>query len=102
MVICYTFNGKLIAIVGIYYKFLSTLKNVLHIIQIAFKLLQQTFETKECFKDIKLIKSQTQLWNLNQVKSNLNEHYRKKCAKPTCPSCVYIKEDRKEYIFLKQ
>ena len=75
------------------------IKNVSHITQIAFKSLQQTYETKECFKDIKLIESQTQPWSLNQVKSNSNEHYIKKCTKPTCACCGYIKEDRKEDIF---
>ena len=77
-------------------------ESVFHLILIAFMSLQQTYETKECFKDIKLIESQTQPWRLNQVKSNSNEHYIKKCTKPKCACCGYIKEDRKEDIFLKQ
>ena len=35
-------------------------KNIFSLIQTAFKSLQQSYETKECFRDIKLIKSQRQ------------------------------------------
>ena len=64
-------------------------KNVFPLTQTAFKLLQQSFETKECFKDIKLIKSQRQPSTLKNILtgtkySNEKEHYSKKCTKPRC------------------
>ena len=42
-------------------------KNVLPLIQTAFKSPQQSYETKECFKDIKLIKSQRQPSSLKKI-----------------------------------
>ena len=60
-------------------------------------MLQQYCETKECFKDIKLKKSQRQPSTLKKILTrakylNKKEHYRKKCTKPRCTCCVYIKE----------
>ena len=60
-------------------------------------MLQQSFETKECFKDIKLIKSQRQPSTLKKIQtrtkySNKKEHYSKICTKPRCTCCDYIKE----------
>ena len=60
-------------------------------------MLQQYCETKECLKDIKLKKSQRQPSTLKKILtrakySNKKEHYRKKCTKPRCTCCVYIKE----------
>ena len=43
-------------------------KNVFPLIQTAFKSLQQSNETKECFKDIKFIKSQRQTSSLKKIK----------------------------------
>ena len=59
-------------------------KNVLPLIQTAFKSPQQSYETKECFKDIKLIKSQRQPPSLKKlltwaIKSNKKERCSKKC-----------------------
>ena len=42
-------------------------KNVVHLIQTTFMSLQQSYETKECFKDIKLIQSQTQPPSLKKL-----------------------------------
>ena len=42
-------------------------KNVLPLIQTAFKSLQQSNETKECFKDIKLIKNKRQPSSLKNL-----------------------------------
>ena len=41
--------------------------NVFPLIQTAFKSLQQSYETKECFKDMKLIKSQRQPFSLKKL-----------------------------------
>ena len=43
-------------------------KNVFPLIQTVFKSLQQSNETKECFKDIKFIKSQRQTSSLKKIK----------------------------------
>ena len=42
-------------------------KNAFTLTQTAFKLLQQSCETKQCFKDIKLIKSQRQTSTLKKI-----------------------------------
>ena len=42
-------------------------KNVFPLIQTTFKSLKQSYETKECFKDIKLIKSQSQPSSLKNL-----------------------------------
>ena len=42
-------------------------KNVVHLIQTTFMSLQQSYETKKCFKDIKLIQSQTQPPSLRKL-----------------------------------
>ena len=76
-------------------------KKVFPLIQTAFKSLLQLYETKECFKDIKLIKSQRQASNLKKRLLELyiqKEHYSKKCTKIRCTCCDYIKEDS-FYIF---
>ena len=67
-------------------------KNVFPLIQTAFKSLQQSYETKECFKDIKLIKSQKKRLLTRAVYPNKKEHYSKKCTKTRCACCDYIKE----------
>ena len=72
-------------------------KNIFPLIQTAFKSLQQPYETKERFKDIKLIKSQTQpscLKNfLTRAKySNKKKHCSRKYSKTRCACCDYIKE----------
>ena len=72
-------------------------KNVFPLIQTAFKSLQQLYETKECFNDIKLIKSQRQLSSLTKlltraIYSNKKEHCSKKCTKTRYACCDYIKE----------
>ena len=72
-------------------------KNVFPLIQTAFKSLQQSYETKECFKDIKLIKSQRQPSSLKKLStpaiySNKKEYCSKKCTKTRCACCDYIKE----------
>ena len=72
-------------------------KNVFPLIQTAFKSLQQSYETKECFKDAKLIKSQRQPSSLKKlltraIYSNKKEHCSKKCTKSRCACCDYIKE----------
>ena len=73
-------------------------KNAFTLTQTAFKLLQQSCETKQCFKDIKLIKSQRQPSTLKKILtwvkySNEKEHYSKKCTKPRYNCCDYNKED---------
>ena len=72
-------------------------KIVFPLIQAAFKSLQQWNETKECFKDIKLIKSQGQPSSLKKISTRViystkKEHYSKKCTKTRCACCDYIKE----------
>ena len=57
----------------------------------------QSYETKECFKDIKLIKSQRQPSSLKKLStpaiySNKKEYCSKKCTKTRCACCDYIKE----------
>ena len=52
---------------------------------------------KECFKDIKFIKSQRQPSSLKKlliraICSIRKEHYSKKCPKTGCACCDYIKE----------
>ena len=72
--------------------FLSWYDNIL-----TFKSLQQSYETRECFKDIKFIKSQRQPSSLKKlltraIYSNKKEHCSKKCTKTRCACCDYIKE----------
>ena len=60
-------------------------------------LLQQLYETKKCFKDIKLIKRQRQPSSLKKllaraIYSNKKEHCSKKCTKTKCACCYNIKE----------
>ena len=76
--------------------FNPNVKNVLPKSQTAFKLLQQSCETKECFKGIKLIKSQIQPSALKKIltrakSSKEKEHYNKKCTKHRRTCCDYIK-----------
>ena len=57
----------------------------------------QSYETKECFKDIKLIKSQRQPSSLKKLStpaiySNKKEYCSNKCTKTRCACCDYIKE----------
>ena len=72
-------------------------KNVFPLIQTAFKSLQQSFETKEYFKDIKIIKSLRQPSSLKKrltrvIYSNKKEQCSKKCTTTKCACCNYIKE----------
>ena len=72
-------------------------KNVFPLIQTVFKSLQQSNETKECFKDIKLIKSQRQPSSLKKllsraIYSTKKEHCSNKCTKTRCACCDHIKE----------
>ena len=58
-------------------------KNLFSLIRTAFKSLQQSYEIKECFKGIKLIKSQRQTSSLKKlltraIYSSKKEHYSKK------------------------
>ena len=77
--------------------FNSNNKNVSPLIETVFKLLQKSCETKECLKDIKLIKGQSKPSNLKNVLaqakySNKEDHYCTKCTKPRCVYCGCIKE----------
>ena len=77
--------------------FNSNNKNVSPLIETVFKLLQKSYETKECLKDIKLIKGQSKSSNLKNVLarakySNKEDHYYTKCSKPRCAYCGCIKE----------
>ena len=72
-------------------------KNFFPLIQAAFKSLQQSNETKEGFKDIKLIKSQRQPSSLKKLLTRAiyptkQEHCSKKFSKTRCACCDYIKE----------
>ena len=72
-------------------------KNVFPLIQTAFKSLQQSFETKAYFKDIKLIKSIRQPSSFKKrltraIYSNKKEQCSKKCNTTRCACCNYIKE----------
>ena len=74
-------------------------KNFSLLIHRTFKSLKQSYETKECFKDIKWIKSQRQPYSLEivltrAIYTNKKDHCSKKCTKIGCVSCDYIKEDR--------
>ena len=77
--------------------FNSNSKNVSPLIETVFKPLQKLYETKECLKDIKLIKSKSKPFNLKNLLarakySNKEDHYRTKCNKPKCAYCGCIKE----------
>ena len=66
-------------------------KNVFPLIQTAFKSLHQLYETKECFNDIKLIKSQRQPSSLKKlltrdIYSNKKEH----CSKKLKPDVLVV------------
>ena len=56
--------------------------NVSPLIQTAFKWLQQSFEIKECFKDIKLIKTRRQPSKNRAKYSKIKGHYSKKVLNP--------------------
>ena len=60
--------------------FNSNNKKVFPLIQTSFKSLQQSHETKECFKDIKLIKSQRQASSLKELLLKLYTQIKKSTA----------------------
>ena len=79
-------------------------KSLFPVIQINFYSLQETYETKEGFKDIELIKNNNNLvWKkrkkLNQGNyANKNYHYSKKCNNTRCACCDYIKEGNSDIL----
>ena len=68
------------------------------LIQTAFKSLQQWSKTKECFKHIKLIKTQRKSSHLKKlltraIHSTKKDHCSKKCTKIGYACCDYIKQN---------
>ena len=68
------------------------------LIQTAFKSLQQSSKTKECFKHIKLIKTQRKSSHLKKlltraIHSTKKDHCSKKCTNIRYACCDYIKQN---------